>query len=161
MKKITIKVDVLLDDELIASVTTTPAVDATPAPLPSVPQLGMKEVDGIRGEAFWLNHTDGVYKVNEAIWFHFKVRNVTDHDISYAGLGVVINDHKSQASWGDSTLRAGAVLEWDDHMTYDKPGKYQIFLARCWAANRGECDKTIDQNGWAWLSDPIELTLTD
>lgn len=161
MRKIQVQVTVFVDDEQLVSVAASPKNDAPTDVLADAPSQVLKVVNGIQGELFSLSRANGIYRANEEIWFHFRVRNITDADVRYAGLGVVINDHKSQVSWGDEVLKARAVLEWDDHISYDKPGTYKIYLALCWAANRGECDRAIDGNGWAWLSEPVELTITE
>lgn len=147
--------------------TIPPTLTPTLLPQPTAtfpfltPTRIVKSVNGVVGLEFRLSRAPGVYRVNEEVWFHFKVRNTTEKDVAYAGIGAVINDKKSQPSWGDAVLGAGATLEWDDHINYGVAGKYKIYLGYCWLRWRYECERAIDANGWAWLSEPIELTITE
>jgi len=170
----------VVKETVIAPVTVqvpvTVVVSAMPAPAPTrlptltntpVPTLTMpfptptrivKSVNGVVGLTFNLEKT--TVRVNEDIWFNFAVKNTNSFDVAYAGIGAVINDRKSQPSWGDATLGAGATLEWRDHINYGVPGKYRIYLGYCWLRWRYECERAIDGNGWGWLSDPIDLEIT-
>lgn len=142
--------------------TKTPSATGTTFPTPTriitiTPTKVLLSVNGIVGISFSIEKS--VVRVNEEIWFNFIVKNTNTFDVRYAGLGAVINDKKSQPSWGDATLKAGDTLEWRDHIQYNIPGNYKIYLAYCWLQYRTDCEKTIDQNGWAWLSDGISLTI--
>lgn len=147
--------------------TRAPALTSTNTPVPQptatrlfpTPTRIVKSVNGVVGLAFSIEKT--VVRANEDIWFNFTVKNTNSFDVVYAGIGAVINDKKSQPSWGDATLGAGATLEWRDHINYGTPGNYTIYLGYCWLRWRYECERAIDANGWAWLSEPVDLTITE
>jgi len=138
-------------------VTNTPTLTITPPP--TVAPTPARSFNGIRMDYFMLNKSDRKYVPGEDIWFKFKVTNIAGRDIPYSCIGALMNDVKSQCSWGDSVLRAGQSLEWEDHINHNAVGRYVIFGGVCYGSNRSTCDTVRDRNGWADLSEWISIEI--
>ena len=108
---------------------------------------------------FTLNKETRVYVPGEDVWFKFEVKNITNADVRYACIGALLNDKRSQCSWGDSTLKPGAKLAWEDHINWNQTGTYTIFGGVCFARDRNECDRVIDRNGMAQTSAALQIEI--
>lgn len=67
-------------------------------------------------------------KAGEQIWFKFRVKNESDKDVAYSILSVRTEFGSSGQSWTRSTLKAGQVLEWRDHIRLWVPAEHPMFL---------------------------------
>jgi len=138
--------------------TITPTITNIPTKITLTPTPFDNIFNGIRMNYFKLTDNK-IYSVGEDIWFEFEIENITDQDIKVSCVGSLVNDYKSQCSWGDFILKSKQILTWKDHTNIYTVGNFKITGGICYGNNRSNCDSVIDLNGFSKLSNWINITI--
>ncbi len=110
---------------------------------------------GIVGNAFSVEKT--VARVNEDVWFNFKVTNPTDQPVPYAILAARTESGQAAKSWSNEKLAPRQVLEWRDHINFAAPGVYRLYLGIGYGSFE---DCFAMRAPWDRLSDSVTVTIS-
>jgi hypothetical protein len=94
------------------------------------------------------------YRPNQKIWFRFEITNLTDVELTYGFIGVVISDGRFHTSWSGSSIGASSRLNWRDWVSVRERGDYTLTLSMC-VSPKEEC-----QAGGTWVNLSAAVPIT-
>jgi hypothetical protein len=74
------------------------------------------------------------FSVGEKAWFTYEALNHTNDPVDFRLLGIKASNGLFNTSWvNPDTIFPGQPFKYDDGLTFDSPGTYQVVLAICFS----------------------------
>jgi len=105
-------------------------------PPPAEPAIGQF---GVSGKVVARDKT--TFTVGEKAFFIEEATNHSDKNVFFTFLGLKADGIPFHTSWDNNKIAPGETFRWEDGITFDVPGTYNVFLAICY----GDCE-----NGGVW-----------
>lgn len=111
---------------------------------------------GVTG-TFTLEGRSRTFKSGQKIWFRLVVTNLTESELKYGYLGVVVSNGSYHTSWSGSSIKSLGKLQWRDWVSVAEPGDYTLTLAMC-LSPQDECSSA--GSTWVNLSAAVPITIS-
>ena len=130
---------------------------APPTPTATAPSAGGGSLDtrahGVSG-TLRMEAVEHVYRTGEQMWFRWTVTNLTQADLNYGHIGVLLSSGEFHTSWSGSFLRPRSTANWRDWVPAAAAGQQTLVLAIC-LSSAAECE-----NGGKWVNLTAPLVVT-